>query len=186
MASLQFPRYAPNAAERLLRAPYWEATMKLMLSAFALLFLGVFGNARADETLKFRATMHGTFVQSQEVGDVDGHALGVARFSGLASFPDGTVGTSYFVAATDYIKGAGTFSVYQNLTLNNGSVLWFKYAGTATVEGTTTLFKGTVTVLGGKGRFEDAKGDGTGTGARLTPLAVGADLYNDLVINVKK
>jgi len=158
----------------------------LTLSTAALLFLGVFGNARADETLKFRATMHSTFVQSQEVGDVDGHVLGVARFSGLASFPDGTVGTSYFVGASDYIKGAGTFSVYQNLTLNDGSVLWFKNAGTATVEGTTTLFKETVTVLGGKGRFEGAKGDGTVTGARLTPLAVGADLYYDIVINVKK
>ncbi len=160
--------------------------MKLRLFAFALLFLGVFGNARADETLKFRATMHGTFLQSQEVGDVDGHALGVGRFSGLASFPGGTVGTSYFVGTTDYIKGAGTFSIYQNLTLNDSSVLWFKTAGTATVEGTTTLLKETVTVLGGKGRFEGAKGDGTGTGARLTPLAVGADLYYDLVIDVKK
>jgi hypothetical protein len=55
-----------------------------------------------------------------------------------------------------------------------------------TVERTTTLFKGTATVLGGKGRFEGAKGDGTGTGARLTPLAAGADLYNDLVINVRR
>jgi hypothetical protein len=158
----------------------------LTLSTAALLFLGAFSNARADEMLKFRAIMHATFVQSQEVGDVDGHASGVARFSGLASFSDGMVGTSYFVAATDYIKGAGTFSVYQNLTLNDGSVLWFKNTGTATVEGTTTLFKGTVTVLGGRGRFEGAKGDGTVTGARLTPLAAGAELYNDLVINVKK
>jgi hypothetical protein len=160
-------------------------SIMLTLSTSALLFSGVFGNARADETLKFRVILHGTSVQSQDVGDVDGHVAGVGRFSGLASFPDGTVGTSYFVAATDYVKGAGAFSVYENLTLDDGSVLWFKYAGTATVEGTKTLFKGTITVLGGKGRFEGAKGDGTGAGARLTPLAVGADLYNDLVINVK-
>jgi hypothetical protein len=159
--------------------------MKLRLFAFTLVFLGVFDNARADETLKFRTVVHATFVQTQEVGDVDGHLSGVARSSGLASFPDGTVATTYFVAATDYIKGAGAFSLYENLTLNDGSVLWFKYAGTAAVEGTTSLFKGTVTVLGGKGRFEGAKGAGTGAGARLTPLALGADLYNDFVINVK-
>jgi hypothetical protein len=158
----------------------------LTLSTAALLSLGALSNAQADETLKFRAIMHATSVQSQDVGDADGHALGVARFSGLASFPDGTVGTTYFTAATDYTKGAGTFSVYQNLVLKDGSVLWFKNAGTATIEGTTTLFKGTVTVLGGKGRFEGAKGDGAITGARLTPLAAGAELYNDLVINVKK
>jgi hypothetical protein len=44
---------------------------------------------------------------------------------------------------------------------------------------------GAVTVLGGKGRFEGAKGDGTVSGARLLPLAAGADLYNDPIINVK-
>jgi hypothetical protein len=143
-------------------------------------------NARADEMVKFRAIMHATSVQTQEVGDADGHLSGLGRFSGLASFPDGSIGTTYFIASTDYTKGAGTFSVYQNLTLNDGSVLWFKNTGTATVEGTTTLFKGTVTVLGGKGKFEGAKGDGTITGARLVPLATGADLYNDFVINVKK
>ena len=44
----------------------------------------------------------------------------------------------------------------------------------------------TVTVLGGKGKYEGAKGDGTLTGARVVPLALGADLYNDIVINTKK
>jgi hypothetical protein len=158
----------------------------LSVSLAVALLLSLSAGARADETLKFRATMHATSAQSQDIGDVDGHAASLARFSGLATFPDETVGTTYFIAATDYTNGAGTFSVYQNLTLKDGSILWFKNTGTATIEGTTTLFKGTVTVLGGKGRFEGAKGDGTITGARLVPLATGADLYNDLVINVKK
>jgi hypothetical protein len=161
-------------------------TRRKLSVSLAVVLLGLSAGARADETLKFRAIMHATAAQSQDIGDVDGHAASLARFSGLATFPDDTVGTTYFIAATDYTKGAGTFSVYQNLTLKDGSVLWFKNSGTATVEGTTTLFKGTVTVLGGKGRFEGAKGDGTITGARLVPLATGADLYNDLVINVKK
>jgi hypothetical protein len=152
--------------------------------AVALLSIGT--AAQADETLTFRATMQATSAQSQDIGDVDGHAASLARFTGLASFPDGTVASTYFVASTDYIKGAGTFFVYQNLTLGDGSVLWFKNNGTATMEGTTTMFKGTVTVLGGKGRFEGAKGDGTVTGARVAPLATGAVLYNDLIINVKK
>jgi hypothetical protein len=158
----------------------------LTLSNAALLCLSAFSNAQADETLKFRTTMHATSAQSQEVGDVEGHTAGVARFSGLASFADGTVGTSYFTTTTDYIKGAGSLVAYNNLTLNDGSVLWFKTAGTATVDGTTTLIKGTITVLGGKGKFEGAKGDGTVSGARLTPLAAGAELYNDIVISLKK
>jgi hypothetical protein len=54
-------------------------------------------------------------------------------------------------------------------------------------DGTTTIFpEGPVSVLGGKGKFEGAKGDGTWSGTRLAPLATGADLYVDFVINVKK
>ena len=140
--------------------------------------------ARADETVKFRSILHATSVQSQDVGDVDGHTMSLSRYSGLTSFPDGTTGTGYFVATTDYIKGAGTFSVYNNLTLSDGSVLWYKGTGTTTMEGTTSRFQGTVIVLGGKGRYEGA--NGTLTGARTVPLALGADLYNDLVINIKK
>jgi hypothetical protein len=63
--------------------------------------------ARADETLKYRAVMHGVSVQPQEVGDVEGHALTLVRFSGITEFPDGTTGTGYFVGLADYTKGAG-------------------------------------------------------------------------------
>jgi hypothetical protein len=101
-------------------------------------------------------------------------------------FPDGAVGTTYFVGSTDYTKGTGPYSAYHNVTLSDGSVLWFKWVGTTTAEGTISRVKGTVSVLGGKGRFENAKGDGTVNGTRLTPLVAGADLYLDLVINVKK
>jgi hypothetical protein len=157
------------------------------LSTAAPLCLGAFSNARADETVKFRQVMHAISVQSQDVGDVDGHALSLVRFSGIATFPDGTTGTTYFVAAPDYTKGAGPFgTLYHNLTLRDGSVLWLKWVGTTTVEGTISRFQGTVTVLGGKGKYEGAKGDGTISGERIVPLAAGADLYQDLVVNVKK
>jgi hypothetical protein len=33
---------------------------------------------------------------------------------------------------------------------------------------------------------EGAKGDGTLNGARVAPLATGADQYGDVVINIKK
>jgi hypothetical protein len=63
------------------------------LSTAALLCLNALCNARADEVLKFPLVMHATSVQPQEVGDVDGHVLGLARLSGLAFFSDGSVGT---------------------------------------------------------------------------------------------
>lgn len=65
-------------------------------------------------------------------------------------------------------------------------VLWLKSVGTGTVDGAITRFVGTLTVVGGKGRFEDAKGDGTLTGTRYTPLSVGADLVSDYTINLRK
>jgi hypothetical protein len=161
--------------------------IRVTLAAVGLIGLNAVGTARADETLKFRTVVHATSVQTQEVGDVDGHVLGLARFSGLALFPDGSVGTAYFTASTDYIKGNGTYTTYYNVTLKDGSVLWYKQAGTARVDGTTTTFpENPITVLGGKGRFEAAKGDGTLGGARVAPFATGADLYNDVVIKVKK
>ena len=159
----------------------------LALATMTLLCLGASSYARADETLKFRATAHATSVQSQDVGDVDGHLISVGRFSGLASFPDGTVGTTYFVFVTDYIKGSGTFTTHNNLTLNDGSVLWYKLNGTTKVdEQTISRSQGTVTVLGGTGKYQGAKGDGTITGVRVPGLATGVNRYDDFVINVKK
>ena len=157
------------------------------LAAAALLCLGNLADARADETLKFRLIEHITNIQTQEIGDVDGHLVGVGHYSGLASFPDGSVGTAYFSFVVDYTKGAGPFGpAYHNVTLGDGSVLWFKAGGNATVEGTKSVQQGTLSVLGGKGKFEGAKGDGTLAGVRLTPLAAGADVYYDIVINLKK
>jgi hypothetical protein len=155
-------------------------------STIASIVLGIATNAQADETLKYRAVMHGTSLQPQDVGDVDGHTLTLVRFSGITEFPDGTTGTGYFVGIADYTKGTGTGFTYNNLTLEDGSVLWFKVTQMTTAEGSKSLFQGTLDVLGGKGRFEGAKGSGTFTGVRTVPLASGADLYFDYAINVKK
>ena len=50
------------------------------------------------ETLNFRIVTHVTSVQSLDIGDVDGHVASLARFSGLAFFPDGTVCTVSFAS----------------------------------------------------------------------------------------
>ena len=145
--------------------------------------------ARADEVLKFRMFLHATSVQSQEVGDVDGHQVYVGRYSGLASFSDGSVGPGSLTFTADYVKGAGTFSAYFSVTPSIDSTLWFKADGTAKPEGATTVFpEAPATVVGGSGRFEGAKGDGTFMrGVRFTPLpGVPAELWNEFVINVKK
>jgi hypothetical protein len=40
--------------------------------------------AKTDETLRYRHIIHITSLQSLDLGDIDGHAALVARFSGTA------------------------------------------------------------------------------------------------------
>jgi hypothetical protein len=157
----------------------------IMLAAVALVGLGALRPAHAED-LEFRAVMHATTVQTQDVGDVEGHVMGTARYSGIASFQDGSTATAYFIAQNDYVKGSGPNTSYNSLSFDDGSVLWYKRTGTATADGTRTMLRGTITVLGGKGRFAGAKGEGGYTGARIVPLAAGADLFLDEMITVKK
>jgi hypothetical protein len=160
---------------------------KLTLSTAVLLCLCAASSAWADETLKYRQFTHATNVQTIDVGDVDGHLLGVNRQSGIASFPDGPVASAYFTALTDYVKGSGTaLVVYTNVTFEDDSVLWIKGTNSTVAEGNKSIIKGTLTVIGGKGRYAGAIGDGTFSGVRLAPLATGADLYIDYTVNVKK
>ena len=84
------------------------------------------------------------------------------------------------------MKGAGTIATISSLTFDDGSVLWYRTAGSVAPEGSRTLFKGTITVTGGKGRFANAKGEGGFTGVRISPLGVGADAFFDQMITVKK
>ncbi|WP_024577270.1 MULTISPECIES: hypothetical protein [unclassified Afipia] len=140
---------------------------------------------RTDEVLKFRMVTHVTSAQSLDVGDVDGHTASLTRFSGLAFLADGTIATVHFASLADYTNGAGTFTLFPILAFEDGSALWLKSTGTGMVDGAKTRFVGTLTVLGGKGRFDGAEGDGTLTGTRYTPLSVGADLVSEYTVNLK-
>jgi hypothetical protein len=139
-----------------------------------------------DKTFKFRMITHITSAQSLEVGDVEGHAVSLARFSGVVLLPDDTVGTVQFATVTDYTNGAGAFTLYPVLTFDDGSALWLKSVGTGVIDGAKTRFVGMTTVVGGTGRFEGVKGSGTLTGTRYTPLSVGADLVSDYTVNFEK
>jgi hypothetical protein len=138
----------------------------------------------ANKMLKVRMVTHVTSMQSLDIGDVEGHTASLARFSGLAFHTDDTIGTVSFVSLADYTRGAGTFTLFPILVFADGSELWIKSIGNATVDGMITRFVGTLTVMGGKGRFANAKGDGTLTGTRYTSLSVGADLVSDYTINL--
>jgi hypothetical protein len=64
--------------------------------------------AKADETLKWRHVQYATSLQTLPVGDTNGHSLGLYHLSGIAFFPDGSIGTSSVVGTTDAIPDVGT------------------------------------------------------------------------------
>jgi hypothetical protein len=143
--------------------------------------------AFADETLKIRTMLHTTDLQTQEIGDAPGHVLVLGRFEGLASFPDGSVGQTYFTTVADITNSCNTVDpLYYNITAPDGSALWLKVKLTGKPNSNRVAFSGPMTVMGGTGKYQGAKGEGTFTGERLTSLKVGAEVYNDLVINLKK
>jgi hypothetical protein len=45
---------------------------------------------KADETLKLRYVYHFVSNQTQQVGDVNGHTMGLSRIPGIVFFPDGS------------------------------------------------------------------------------------------------
>jgi hypothetical protein len=150
------------------------------------LFCSAINVARADEILKWRHVQHTASMHSQDVGDIDGHSLSIAQLPGIAFFPDGSTGTTMVASSLDTIKGSGTLAGYYTLSFSDGSALWFKFSGTTMVEGTKSILKGTASVVGGKGRYEGAKGEGTWEGARIGPPAAGAIGYIDNVFSIKK
>jgi hypothetical protein len=143
-------------------------------------------SAKADETLKYRIVQHATSNQNLQVGDVDRHFIGVSRLVGIAFFSDGGTATSVVWATYDTTppSGQGTASGYNTVTFPDGSELWFKWAGTINF-GPKVTEKGTSIVVGGKGRYAGAKGDGTWEEGQS---GSGADViqYIDAVINIKQ
>ncbi len=156
--------------------------------AGAILFISLGAPAQADETAKFRIIMHVTTAQTLDVNGIEGQTMTVVHYSGLASFADGSVGTASLTAETDYNKGSGTYTGYYNVALKDGSTITYKATSVpARLEGSVTNFpEAPVSIVRGTGRFDSAKGDGMISGQRLTALAVGAETYVDVTLNIKK
>ena len=64
--------------------------------------------APVGETLNFRLVTHVTSVQSLDIGDVDGHAASLARFSGLAFFLGERVRRGEFEAVVEELAATIT------------------------------------------------------------------------------
>jgi hypothetical protein len=161
--------------------------MKTMLTAIAA--SAMLSTVASADTIKFHSTMTATEINSIPVGDEeDGHALILGKFEGNATLGDGSAATSSVTFTSDYIRKSGTITrVYFQVALNDGSALFLtlKAPGAARAVDGKVMIGGDVEVVGGKGKFADAKGEGTFNGVRDASLVKGVELTQDFIINLK-
>jgi len=147
------------------------------------------GTAKADETLKYHIVFHAASTQTQQVGDTNGHVLGLLRLPGIVFFSDGSTSTASGVGGFDAVVGVGgTVNGYTLVNFGDGSELWLKDTGTTKTDAKGGIAKkGTTIITGGKGRYAGAKGDGTWEGGQTQSVTLPGESigYSDNVVNIK-
>ena len=120
-------------------------------------------------------------VTSVEVGDVPGHVVGVVVFKGLTFFADGEIATHSNPATFDLTNGSGPHRGYVVHYFDDGSTSVERYEGAAklSADGKRTIVEGSFECVGGTGRFEGLRGEGTYRGERLGALQTGDYVYVD-------
>jgi len=159
-----------------------------VLGVIAILFIAALllvpaTQARAkSEKVEGRAITQITKIHVINVGDVDGHVIGVFERRGLG-FINGEVPTYLNRGMFNYTKGKGTAEGYVTYTYEDGSTTVAKWEGTvAPTKDKRSAGKGTYSYIGGSGRFEGIKGGGSWTSMRYTPLTK-EETKSDVIVN---
>ncbi len=155
------------------------AAAVVLATVFAVPFAGA-----ADEVAG-RNIGHTQKSEVIEVGDVQGHFMGVTQFQGMSFYtkgPDaGEIVPRTGVGTFDVVKGKGTMTGHEIKTFKDGSTIVIKYSGTqAPLDGgKKTAYDVAWEVAGGTGRYAGATGSGTARGERIGDLKTGGDNYVD-------
>ena len=135
--------------------------------------------------MKCRETGSMPKVNVIEVGDVPGHIVFTSELAAIQSCDDGRVATISHKAMGDVTKGSGKSQSYRLETYEDGSTLWAKIQNTITAspDGKSAKWEGTVEYIKGTGRLEGIQGGGTFIGKRLALMpGAGAQYYVDSTI----
>jgi hypothetical protein len=138
--------------------------------------------AQAADDLGSGRRVQGTAsVSAVPVGDVDGHVMGVVRFTGLTFFANGTIAPHENVATFDLTHGNGTHEGYVVHRFADGAISVERYRGTVVVgeRADRSIVAGTFECTGGTGRFAGLEGGGSYRGERFGGLAAGDHVYVD-------
>jgi hypothetical protein len=124
-------------------------------------------------------------ITAVEVGDMPGHVVGVVQFKGLTFFADGQIATHTNPATFDLTNGSGPHQGYVIHYFDDGSTSIERYQGEAKLgaDGKRTTVSGTFECIGGTGRYEGLRGEGTYRGERLGALRTGDFVYVDTTGN---
>ena len=145
---------------------------KLIVLAIAMILtIGpvVTKTAEAGEKVSAHATSVTTESKQFEVGDEEGHVLILYQASQIwidDKTGEKSVGVSSGTIDMRFKTGQGLFRGYNVRTFPNGDKFFSKYEGKPVAKGHA---KGTITYLGGTGKFEGLSGSGTWESRSMAP-----------------
>ena len=159
------------------------------LTGFLLMFLLLAAPARAEQmTLDYQAVMHVRSSDSFKVLDDENHIIGIAKFRGLAIFPDDIVVVHRYEGWFDLIRGSGKFHGHALWTFDDGSKLQAAYDGVAKASRDGSIaVSANFRDFTGTGRFENVSGSGSFAGRRLDDFRHGGSTHvkGSLVLDMK-
>jgi hypothetical protein len=143
--------------------------------------MGIFlvGEAMAGEKFKVRAVIITTKWQQIDVGDEEGHVVGVFECKGIQTnmegkwFDDGWLDIEKGFADINVKTGAASIGIYGWLTDKDGDKIYYKGESKNFTSSSWQIVKGT-------GKFEGIRGGGTAKLGSAAPDAMYADAEWDI------
>ena len=119
-----------------------------------------------------------------KIDDTEGHIISVGESKGI----DVATGAQFYNQSfSDLVKGNGTHRGYSKAVYPDGDVIRNTYEGKVTTTHlskgkTITTFEGTFSIIGGTGKYENAKGGGTYIGQYIGVGIYTYDWEGELVL----
>lgn len=135
-----------------------------------MLLLGVIATSAtaAEGVFKARNVHYGKTWNMIEIGDVEGHIMGLYENTGLSFLDDGETAALEVKGTMDSGPAGGFVEGYEIRTFDDGSSITLKFEG----ESNKGVGSGTLTCIAGSGRFQDIQCQGSYQGGRKGSMMV--------------